>query len=124
MYQCRCSLCRKVSGAASNSALWAFGPFQWLRGEDNISRWATPSGFQSCFCTTCGCPVPNPLRDGSGYWVPAGLLDDAEGLAVVAQVCVASRASWDELRINGTRLDDMVDRKTFRRLICGESESG
>ena len=118
VYQCRCSLCRKVSGAASNSALWALGTFNWLRGEDNISTWATESGFRSHFCTTCGSPLPNALRDGSGYWVPAGLLEDAEGLAVVAQVCVASRASWDDLTVAGKRLDDMIDRDAFRDLIC------
>ncbi len=117
IYQCRCSLCRKVSGSASNSALWAFGEFTWLAGEDNISRWATPSGFRSDFCRTCGSPLPNPLRDGSGHWVPAGLLDENVDIHVVAQVCVASRANWDDMTATGKRLDDMPDRDTFRELI-------
>lgn len=122
IYQCHCSLCRKVSGSSSNSALWAFGQFEWTSGETNITQWATPSGFQSCFCSTCGSPLPNPLRAGSGYWVPAGLLDSAEGLSVVAQVCVASRASWDDLNVPGTRLEDMVDRESFVRLISRKEQ--
>ena len=117
IYQCHCSLCRKVSGSSSNSALWAFGQFEWISGETNITRWTTPSGFQSCFCRTCGSPLPNPLRDGSGYWVPAGLLDEPEGLSVVAQVCVASRASWDNLDFPGVRLEEMIDGEAFLPLI-------
>jgi len=96
MYQCHCSLCRKQSGAAASAAtIVPTGSFRWVQGQDGISSWIKDTGFRSDFCSTCGTPVPNPLRTLPYVWVPVGLLDDDERLAIGMQVFVDSKASWD-----------------------------
>ena len=75
--QCHCSLCRKVSGSSSNSALIVEASnFKWRSGEHQIRSFSTNSGFKSEFCCQYGSPVPNISSSGDSYWVPAGLLSE------------------------------------------------
>ncbi|OIO57759.1 MAG: aldehyde-activating protein [Alphaproteobacteria bacterium CG_4_10_14_0_2_um_filter_63_37] len=83
LYQCHCSLCRKQGGSVSNTAtIVAAERFRWIQGLESIGSWVKATGFRSDFCRTCGCPVPNPLRDTPYVWVPSGLLDGDEPLGV------------------------------------------
>jgi len=96
LYQCHCSLCRKQGGSSSNTGLIvAEENFRWLIGQEKISSYVKATGFRSDFCTKCGSVVPNPFRDRPYVWVPAGSLDDTQPLEIVAHICVASKASWD-----------------------------
>ena len=98
LYQCHCSLCRKQGGSASNTATFvADNAFRWLAGQGNVTSWVKPTGFRSDFCSTCGSPVPNPLRTSGYWWIPAGLLDGALEAEVVAHLFVASAAKWDRI---------------------------
>ena len=84
---CHCSLCRKVSGVASNANLIAGRDrFRWLSGEDEITAFALPSGWGVWRCDTCGSPVPMLMPQGGAYWVPAGLLDDDPGVPVAGHL--------------------------------------
>ncbi|MCK8046717.1 GFA family protein [Shewanella sp. 1CM18E] len=96
IYQFHCSLCRKVSGSSSNSALVIDSHnFTWCSGLEYIRSFVTPSGFKSDFCAQCGCPVPNVNQDGKTYWVPAGLLSESVISEVLAHVYINSKANWD-----------------------------
>jgi len=106
LYQCHCSLCRKQGGSTSNTGLIVDADkFRWVAGEGLISRWARASGFRSHFCSRCGSPVPNPLRDTGYIWVPSGLLDGDGPLEIGAQLYVQSKAHWAKLP-SGVRLFD------------------
>lgn len=95
LYQCHCSLCRKQGGSVSNTGLIvAAGKFRWLAGEGCIGQWQRATGFRSHFCTRCGAPVPNPLRDTGYVWVPSGLLDGDGPLEIGAQLYLDSKAPW------------------------------
>ena len=108
LYQWHCSLCRKQGGSSSNSAIIVGAEnFRWISGEGHISSYVKPTGFRSDFCSRCGSPVPNRLRDTLLYWVPAGLLDGGAGLEIGAHLFVGSKAVWDELPPGGTRHDTM-----------------
>lgn len=101
LYQCHCSLCRRQSGSLSNAAtIVPEESFRWLGGRELISSWKKESGFRSDFCSVCGSPVSNPLRNYPYLWVPAGLLE-GDGLEIVAHLCVASKASWNILPLQG-----------------------
>ena len=118
LYQCHCSLCRKQSGTFSNAAtVVPINNFRWLRGVELISMWQKDSGFRSHFCSNCGSPVPNPLRNTAYYWVPAGLLEDGDKLEVVAHLCVTSRASWDPSSLKGLCYDEVPDMTEFIALL-------
>lgn len=106
LYQCHCSLCRKQGGSVSNTGLIvAADKFRWLAGESLISTWARTTGFRSYFCSHCGSPVPNPLRDTGYIWVPSGLLDGDGPLEIGAQLYIDSRAPWDKLPSGGLQYE-------------------
>ena len=93
LYQCHCRLCQKQSGTGSNAAtLIPVERFQWVNGEDNVTRWKKPTGFNAHFCSTCGCPVPNPIEPNL-MWIPVGLLDDVES-PVVANLWTRAKPGW------------------------------
>jgi len=118
LYQCHCSLCRKQGGSTSNTA--AIIPnerFRWLAGQDAVSSWVRETGFRSDFCSTCGSPVPNPLRTTPYYWVPAGLLENPGELEIVAHIFVGSKASWDTLPLPGARFDETPGLPELIRLL-------
>ena len=106
LYQCHCSLCRKQGGSVSNTGLIvAADKFRWSRGEPLITTWQRSTGFRSHFCSRCGSPVPNPLRDTGFIWVPSGLLDDGETLEIAAQLYLGSRAPWDRAEGSGEEFE-------------------
>jgi hypothetical protein len=99
----------KQSGSTSNcSLLNGSENFRWLGGEDRISSYVKESGFRSDFCSRCGSPVPNPLRNTKYVWIPSGLLDGCIPLEVGAHLCVASKASWDTVPAEATQFEHLA----------------
>lgn len=118
IYQCHCSLCRKVTGSAANAAFRiAADQFKWISGSDQIREFITDSGFKSHFCETCGSPVPNLTSNDSAYWIPAGLLEEASELELVAHLYVESKACWDVIAEVGEHFDEMPDAEALDRLL-------
>ena len=104
---CHCSLCRKVSGSASNAVIIVpETDFRWIRGEELRRVFAKPSGWKTTFCATCGSPLPQSIRDAAAYWVPAGLLDDDPGLRIAGHIFVGSKAPWDEIGGDAPRFEE------------------
>lgn len=121
LYQCHCSMCRRVSGSSANAALIvAREQLAWVAGEELIERYATDSGWQSHFCRRCGSPLPNPSRGGSAWWVPVGLLEDSPELELGAHLYVASKANWDRVAEVGLHYDEMPGRDELDRLLRRE----
>lgn len=99
LYQCYCSLCRKQSGSASNTATFVRSQdLKWISGRECISKWARTTGFSSHFCSTCGSPVPNTFKIGNSsfWWVPAGLFGNDLDAQIVVHIFSDSKASWSE----------------------------
>jgi hypothetical protein len=118
LYQCHCSLCRKQSGSASNAAtIVAEQDFRWLQGKELVSCWIKDTGFRSDFCSRCGAVVPNPLREMPYVWVPAGLLEDDEGLAIGFHVFVGSKARWEVAPLTGVVFETSPGLSEFVRLL-------
>jgi len=98
VYLCHCSLCRKATGASSNTALIIpASQFRWIKGEDAIQRFELASGYGNEFCRHCGSPVPGAAKQEASYWVPAGLLDGRPNIKVARHIYVGSKAPWDEI---------------------------
>ncbi|MEM7080049.1 MAG: GFA family protein [Pseudomonadota bacterium] len=75
-YQCFCSLCRRTSGAYSNSATLVHQhAFTWTSGQGHIRSWSSTAGYRMDFCNACGGTVPKQLRQEPLMWVPLGTLD-------------------------------------------------
>lgn len=111
LYQCHCTLCQKQSGSTSNTAVIVPEyTFQWVKGEKVITHWEKATGFKSDFCSVCGSPVPNKLRDTSFYWIPMGLINEAQGeLPIISHIYCSSKASWDTLPSDSQHYASMPD---------------
>ena len=118
IYQCHCSLCRQVSGAASNAAMIIPAQqFSWIQGEQDIRQFVTGSGFKSHFCVHCGSPQPNLTRDNTAYWVPVGLLQESEEINLAAHLYVDSKARWDQISTEAQCFAEMPDSDTLEQLL-------
>lgn len=98
IYQCHCSLCRKVTGAAANAAtLINVGDFQWHSETEkkHITSFTKPTGYRADFCKNCGSPVPNVIANSELVWIPVGLIDTPVEAKVVQHLHLDSKATWD-----------------------------
>lgn len=99
-YLCYCSRCRKASGSAHASNLFApAANLRWVSGEDAIRRHelATARYFARCFCGTCGAPVPSvSRRDPERVLIPAGALDDEPEIRPQRRIHCADQAAWSK----------------------------
>lgn len=108
VYQCHCSLCRKVTGSACNAALLVSeAQFKWTTEVSTIRAFVTESGFKSHFCPQCSCSLPNQTREGLGYWVPLGLIANPANINLTAQFYIDSKASWDNVCGQGAHFSSM-----------------
>lgn len=118
LYQCHCSLCRKVTGSAANAAFRiGAGQLRWVSGRQKISEYVTATGFKSHFCGDCGSPLPNLTGNDRSYWVPVGLLEGDEELELVAHLFTGSRAAWDQLAEGVEQFDEMPESEALDRLL-------
>ena len=118
LYQCHCSQCRRQSGTFSNAATLVYkDDFSWLAGEDKISKFKLEDGFTSRFCSICGSPVPNPLRNTDKVWVPAGTLPGEMDSKVVVHIYTGSKASWENEITGGRQYEEMPDFVTLYNLL-------
>lgn len=122
IYQCHCSLCKKQSGSTSNSStIVAKENLRFIKGKDFISSWVKDTGFRSDFCSRCGSPVPNPLRNLDLYWVPVGLLPVSVKATVIAHLCISTISSWHLLEPGVAKFQDVPDLGLLKELLTGSS---
>lgn len=119
IYQCHCSLCRKATGSTANAASFVdVQAFSWLFGQANIRSFQKLTGYRSDFCSVCGSPVPNKLRDTDLIWIPAGLLDEATASQVAVHLHLSSSAAWAQESDSCVRLDGGPDDlETFNQAL-------
>jgi hypothetical protein len=106
---CHCSRCRKATGAAHATNLYASPErFAWTAGSESAVRFDLPSArsFATTFCRLCGSPLPHHSRSGREIVVPAGSLDDAPRLRPQAHIYFASRADWTNCSEDLPRADE------------------
>ncbi|GAB2883335.1 GFA family protein [Microbulbifer echini] len=123
LYQCHCSLCRKLSGSASDTAMFiGRDQFRWVRGLDKISSYRKTTGFRADFCGSCGSTVPHLMSNTTHFWVPAGLLDGEFSGKVAVHLHVNSKACWDEIGGQGEHFAEMPEIEELSRLLHEDVE--
>jgi hypothetical protein len=92
-------MCRKATGAAFRTrAAVAATAFQWLDGEDLVSRYESSPGEARTFCRVCGATLATFFRDRPNtIGLPLGTLDDDPGVRPSAHVYAGSKAPWFEI---------------------------
>ncbi|MFD2176728.1 GFA family protein [Veronia pacifica] len=118
LYQCHCSLCRKLSGSSSDTATFLNKEqFSWLKGESMINSFKTETGYRSDFCSKCGSNVPHLMDNGKQFWIPAGLLDGTGKSQIAAHLFVESKASWDNICDYGKQYEEMPDIEILNKIL-------
>lgn len=99
IYHCHCSKCRRWHGAAFRTrASIRHSQFSWLKGEDNLSYYASSENVTKCFCTTCGSPLISRYADKPDIiGVPLGGIEQDPKVRPEAHIFVESKAPWHEI---------------------------
>jgi hypothetical protein len=117
-YQCHCSICRKATGSAYSTTLFApESDFVWVRGEDKVSTFSKKSGYKVSSCSCCGSPVPNKFREFPLFSVPVGSLDGEPDIEVVVQIYRGSKAKWDKENFEGQKFDELPSIDEMLKLL-------
>jgi hypothetical protein len=95
-YFCSCAQCRKITGSAFASNLFApIDGFKWLKGEEKVTRYQVPNrDITKTFCPTCGSGVPKISGDGKSVMVPAGVLDQEPNIPAPKRIFQRERPEW------------------------------
>jgi hypothetical protein len=89
---CHCKMCQR----------WAGGPFVAVsctpetvfEGQDAIGVYPSSEWAERGFCKHCGSPLFCRQKSDGAYYLPAGLLDDAEGLTLTSEIFIDRKPSW------------------------------
>ena len=108
---CHCSMCRKSHGAAfATDAFVMRDDFEWVRGEDALTRYESSPGTFRCFCRACGSRlVMEPGELPQAVVIYLGTLDDDPEGRPGAHIFVEDRAPWHELTDALPRFSEGLD---------------
>lgn len=109
---CHCSRCRKDTGSAHASNIFARpDSVTWLSGLDGVKRFDLPEAerFAKAFCTECGSPVPYVNRSGTHLIVPAGSVDESPDLVPDDNIHWRSRAAWYDAGLRAVKYETEPD---------------
>ncbi len=89
---CHCNMCQKWAG----SPLMAVdcGIDISIQGEENVTIFNSSDWAERGFCKTCGSNLFYRLKQDKKYFLPVGLLDDAEGLILSHQIFIDEKPSY------------------------------
>jgi len=94
---CYCSRCRKATGSAHASNLFADADsFRWMAGEELVTQYKLETArlFSRSFCSRCGSAVPRTGRRDGMIVIPAGTLDDEPEIRPTHRIFCADQAEW------------------------------
>jgi len=103
---CHCSKCRKVfSGAGSAYAEIEPGSFEWMHGEESVSRFMSSADWGLGFCRYCGTTLCGFFKS-TVHGVTLGSIDGDPGIEIGMHLFVASKATWDHIGGVAPRYDE------------------
>lgn len=98
IYQCHCSICRKATGSSANANIVVKAEsFKWLNRPETLTQYSVTDDWISSFCSKCGSKAPCESEKDEIYYVPAGSLNESDGLEITKHIFVGSKASWDTI---------------------------
>jgi hypothetical protein len=99
---CHCTRCQHRSGtAAAASVRVDRGSVRMLEGEDRLSSWAPPDGFEKVFCRDCGSGLFAAAPDLDVVAVRMSAIDGDPGVRPSARQFVAYAAPWEPIPDDG-----------------------
>ncbi len=108
IYNCHCSKCRRFHGAAFRTRTSIERTqLTWIKGEDNLTDYASSDNVTKSFCKTCGSPILSYYKNTPDVLgIPLGGLEGELERVPEAHIFTASKANWykitDDLPQYGT----------------------
>ena len=99
VYNCHCSMCRKLHAAAfRTSAKIRSADWKTLKGEELIRFYESSPGEHKAFCSVCSSSLFTRFdAQPEVYGFPLGTLDSDPGVQPQRHVFVGSKAPWYEI---------------------------
>lgn len=99
VYNCHCSMCRKLHAAAfRTSAKIRSADWKTLQGEELIRFYESSPGEHKAFCSVCSSSLFTRFdAQPEVYGFPLGTLDADPGVQPLRHVFVGSKAPWFEI---------------------------
>ena len=109
IYNCHCTNCQKISGAAFNtSVIVAEHALRFTTGIPARVEWVSDQGSTRCglFCAVCGSRIVNGGVPSTGvYSLRAGTLDDTSWVEPVGDTFTSSAQPWVRFIEGGLRAE-------------------
>lgn len=109
VYNCHCTRCQKISGAAFNTAVTVLeSALHFTQGEPARTEWLADSGFTrwGCFCGACGTRIANGQAPSRGVLsLRSGTLDGTSWVQPVADTWTQSAQPWVTFIEGGLRYE-------------------
>ena len=103
---CHCSMCRRHHGAIfATYADFKPGSFKWLKGEEWVKIYETPTGEGWAFCTECGSSLAGSAR-GVINSITLGSVEGDPGVKPESHIFVGSKAKWHEITDDLAQFDE------------------
>lgn len=99
---CHCRMCQTWSGGPM-LAIESDEPMT-LKGEENVSVYASSDWAERGFCRQCGTHLFYRLANGQHYAFPVGLLDAGEPWTVAQQIFIDEKPSFYDFTNDTPRL--------------------
>ncbi|HSG89669.1 MAG TPA: GFA family protein [Pseudomonadales bacterium] len=102
---CHCRQCRKISGSAHATNLYALPEaVRFTAGEALLQRFEVPGrDFQNVFCSRCGSGLPHLDRAAETMVIPAGSLDGEPSVGRFVQTFLDEQPEWSRRAETGER---------------------
>lgn len=99
VYNCHCSMCRKLHAAAfRTSCKIRSADWKTLKGEELIRFYESSPGEHKAFCSVCSASLFTCFdAHPEVYGFPLGTLDTDPGVRAQRHVFVGSKAPWFEI---------------------------
>jgi hypothetical protein len=103
---CHCSRCRKAFSGASSAYVEILegSHFTWVLGQDELTRYASGTGWGLAFCRICGSTLCG-IYDGKVHGVTLGTIDGDPGVQIEMHTFVGSKAAWDHIGGSAPRFE-------------------
>jgi hypothetical protein len=99
IFNCHCSMCRRWHGAAFRTrATIRREQFNWVRGEELLSRYYSSEDTVKVFCSVCGSNLISTYDNRPDHiGVPLGGIEQAPNNQVEGHIFVESKSPWHEI---------------------------
>jgi hypothetical protein len=99
VYNCHCSMCRKLHAAAFRTCA-KVQAIDWrtIQGQELLKNYESSPGEFKVFCSNCGSSIHTKFNAmPEVYALPLGTLDNDPGVRASRHVFVGSKAPWFEI---------------------------